>query len=407
MKDSKRITAACLAAVILFSACSQTGIPGTDLSEMLSCPAQSSSEQPESKEASSADTPQSQGSSSSEKEPSSVENDLEKLSSVAQEGVSAASSAVSVASKAPVTSTPAATSKPPAVTSKPPTVSKTPSSSKKPDTETGVIIPAAGTYSGVISIRQPTASGTMVYTDGVSKIDASNTAQGYVMFYTDYSGGARLKLQIKASATYNYDVKPGAWYTFPLQMGNGSYEIKVMENTTGSKYRKIYGETISVALSSSLNPFLYPNQFVNYSVSSRAVKKSFDLCVNAAGEAQKVAAIYHYVTTHITYDSAKASSVTSGYLPNVDSVLASGKGICFDYAALTAAMLRAQGIPTRLAIGTKNGMSHAWNYIYLQNTGWIAVKISFSGGKWNFADTTFAAGGITPTESGYTTLRIY
>ena len=81
-------------------------------------------------------------------------------------------------------------------------------------------------------------------------------------------------------------------------MGNGSYEIKVMENTTGSKYRKIYGETISVALSSSLNPFLYPNQFVNYSVSSRAVKKSFDLCVNAAGEAQKVAAIYHYVTTH-------------------------------------------------------------------------------------------------------------
>ena len=50
---------------------------------------------------------------------------------------------------------------------------------------------------------------------------------------------------------------------------------------------------------------------------------------------------------------------------------------------------------------------HAWNYIYLQNTGWIAVKISFSGGKWNFTDTTFAAGGVTPAESGYTTLRVY
>ena len=48
-----------------------------------------------------------------------------------------------------------------------------------------------------------------------------------------------------------------------------------------------------------------------------------------------------------------------------------------------------------------------WNYIYLQNTGWIAVKISFSGGKWNFTDTTFAAGGVTPAESGYTTLRVY
>ena len=75
-----------------------------------------------------------------------------------------------------------------------------------------------------------------------------------------------------------------------------------MENTTGSKYRKIYGATVPVELSSSLIPFLYPNQFVDYSASSRAVKKSFDLCVNAANEAQKVAAIYHYVTTHITYD---------------------------------------------------------------------------------------------------------
>ncbi len=389
MKITKRITAACLAAVILFSACSQTELSETDSAEASSGPVRSLPEQPESSDAVFSSAPQSREGSSGEEVSSSSES------------VSEVSSAASAASRPQVSGKPQVQAP-----AKPSAPSET-SSGKKPGGETSVIIPAAGAFSGAITIRQPVASGTAVYTDGVNKIDASNTAQGYVMFYTDYSGGARLKLQIKASATYNYDVKPGVWYTFPLQMGNGSYEIKVMENTTGSKYRKIYGATVPVELSSSLIPFLYPNQFVDYSASSRAVKKSFDLCVNAANEAQKVAAIYHYVTTHITYDSAKASSVTAGYLPDVDSILASGKGICFDYAALTAAMLRAQGIPTRLAIGTKDGMNHAWNYIYLQNTGWIAVKISFSGGKWNFADTTFAAGGVTPTENGYTTLRVY
>ena len=38
-------------------------------------------------------------------------------------------------------------------------------------------------------------------------------------------------------------------------------------------------------------------------------------------------------------------------LPSVDETLKTKKGICFDYAALMTAMLRSQGIPTKLEIG--------------------------------------------------------
>ena len=56
--------------------------------------------------------------------------------------------------------------------------------------------------------------------------------------------------------------------------------------------------------------------------------------------------IYTYVTKNITYDEQKATEVVDGYLPVVDETLSSGTGICFDYAALMASMMRTQRIPT-------------------------------------------------------------
>lgn len=73
--------------------------------------------------------------------------------------------------------------------------------------------------------------------------------------------------------------------------------------------------TLDVSLSSSFSPFLYPNQYIAYSAASAAVKKSFDLCAGASGDLAKIEAVYTYVTGHIKYDTDKAKTVTSGYLP--------------------------------------------------------------------------------------------
>ena len=80
-----------------------------------------------------------------------------------------------------------------------------------------------------------------------------------------------------------------------------------------------------------------------------------------------------------------------GYLPNVDDTLKSGKGICFDYAALMSAMLRSQRIPTKLEVGYAGEVYHAWISVYLTGTGWIDDIIEFDGQSWSLMDPTFAA----------------
>ena len=47
------------------------------------------------------------------------------------------------------------------------------------------------------------------------------------------------------------------------------------------------------------------------------------------------------------------------------------KGICFDYAALMTAMLRSQGIPTKLEIGYSGEVYHAWISTYIDEIGWV------------------------------------
>ena len=75
--------------------------------------------------------------------------------------------------------------------------------------------------------------------------------------------------------------------------------------------------------------------------------------------------------------------------------MSTGKGICFDYAALTAAMLRSQGIPTKMVFGnvSPDDLYHAWNMFYTEETGWVTAKYEVKGGEWNRLDLTFSANG--------------
>ena len=101
--------------------------------------------------------------------------------------------------------------------------------------------------------------------------------------------------------------------------------------------------------------------------------------------------IYHYIISNITYDTDKAASVAYGYLPDVDDTLSSKTGICFDYAAITAAMLRSQRIPTRLEVGYAGEAYHAWISVYLKEAGWVDNIIEFDGTNWTLMDPTLGA----------------
>lgn len=242
-------------------------------------------------------------------------------------------------------------------------------------------------------VRTPVASGSVTYGNGRATIDASNTSNGYVMI--KYTGGqSRIKIQIAKSTTYTYDLNARNTYeVFPFTEGNGTYSIKIFENVSGNQYAQVMSQNISVSLADEFAPFLTPNQYVNFSNGSAAVNKGAELAASAADEIGVVTNVYNYVINNITYDTAKAASVQSGYLPNVDQVLAQKTGICFDYAALMTAMLRSQDIPTKLFIGYSGGLYHAWVNVYIDNIGWVDNFIYFDGHNWSLMDPTFASSG--------------
>ena len=102
----------------------------------------------------------------------------------------------------------------------------------------------------------------------------------------------------------------------------------------------------------------------------------------------------------------------SGYLPVVDEVFVSQTGICFDYAAVMATMLRSQNIPTRLEVGYVGEEYHAWISIYIKDVGWINGVIEFDGSDWNLLDPTFASASKSPKkfltkDSNYLTKYVY
>lgn len=238
----------------------------------------------------------------------------------------------------------------------------------------------------------PTASGVQVSRNDRAEIDYSNTADGYVMVRFTGSTDKRLKAQvIGPTTTYTYDLTPGeAWTTFSLSDGNGSYKIALYENTTGSKYATVLSETIQVQLTDEFAPFLCSNQYVDYVHAPNTVRKAEELIGAVEDPLEQVAVVYDYIIQSMRYDYDLASTVQSGYLPVLDTVLEQKTGICFDYAALMTGMLRSQGLPCKLVVGYAGDIYHAWISIWTAETGWIDGAVYFDGTSWTRMDPTFA-----------------
>ena len=234
------------------------------------------------------------------------------------------------------------------------------------------------------------------------KLDVSCLAEGYVA--VSAVSDMRLKFQVvKDETTYNYDLpSDGTPGIFPLQGGNGSYRFRVMENVVDKKYSELYSFTCDVVMQDEFQPFLRPSTYINYNRDSACVRKAAELAAAASDELGLVSAVYNYVCGQVTYDREKAASVKSGYLPVPDETMTSGKGICFDYAALAGAMLRSQGIPTKMIFGyvAPEGLYHAWNMFYTPQSGWVTVSFEVRGENWTRMDLTFSANGADSTFIG-------
>lgn len=277
--------------------------------------------------------------------------------------------------------------------------------------------PASQSYA-IDELLLADSPGTAVMEDNAQQvqIDFSNVQSGYIRVKRRIQNEKKMKVQIinhDASLPDNrtfayYDLNTVNEYeTFPLVYGNGNYSIVVYQNTTDKKYMNIYEGKFQVALQNAQDPFLYPNQVVNYQADSKAITLAFELCTGLRDDLSRVKVLYDYVVEHIAYDKEKAEATQNTYvLPVIDETLASEKGICFDYAALLAAMCRSQHIPCKVVVGNTSIEYHAWVEVWLEGQGWINPEVLFEADSWSRADPTFAAS-KTEYEDYYETIYEY
>lgn len=240
----------------------------------------------------------------------------------------------------------------------------------------------------------PSSPGVSVLSDGqTALVDYSNASSGYVSARLLSSTSSRVKFQIsKDDMKYNYDLTSTDVTYFPLQMGNGTYMLKLLVQISGTQYAIAASTEINVQLSDEFVPYLVPNQVVNYNAESKVTSLSFDIVSDDSDDLSRVYHLFNYVVDALSYDKSKAKNVSDVYvLPDIDASLAAGSGICFDYASTLAAMCRLQNIPAKVIVGWTDIEYHAWCEIYLEGEGWINPKVYFKGTSWSLLDPTFAS----------------
>ena len=242
---------------------------------------------------------------------------------------------------------------------------------------------------------KPSNGGTTTLKNNGCEIDTSKAAAGTIRVRQN-GNPTKVKVLVYfngSSKYYQYTIPTNnTWTSIPLQSGSGTYKVRFMKQVSGNSYSQMYSVTFQVGMQNANSAYLNPSQYVVYNSGSACVAKAKSLVSGAGSDAQKVSKIYSYIVNNISYDYDKMKNLPSGYLPNPDSTLASRKGICFDYAALMAAMLRSQGVPCKLVIGNADGQYHAWNMVYVN-------------GSWQLYDPTFGAAG--QRAGSYVAERVY
>ena len=251
---------------------------------------------------------------------------------------------------------------------------------------------AAGSENKELQVILPEASGEKIEKNDQMIIDYSNASKGYVMVQYLEETEAKLKAQVKCPGeiTYTYTLTPGVWAAFPLTEGNGEYKVTVFRNVIGTSYATMGSVSLNVTLENPMLPFLTANQYVNYTEETKCVQEAVKLCEGIEGELEKVKTIYEWTLKKFSYNTIKAKTVESGYVPDLDAVFKARKAICFDYASTMVAMLRSQGVPTKLVIGYSGSVYHAWINVYTEESGWITGAVYFNGEEWCLMDPTFA-----------------
>lgn len=215
--------------------------------------------------------------------------------------------------------------------------------------------------------------------------------------------GSNMRIMVeKDSDIYYYSLKNTNEH-IPLQLGAGTYTVKILQNIEDHKYKVVKKSSLNID-NDSLDVFLSSSQPIYWDRDESIAKIAYEITKNHPSKKGKIEAVYKYVIENIKYDNNKINVIDDDYIPDLERILNDKNGICYDYSALFAGLLRSQGIHTKLVKGYKNDIKeyHAWNEVLLDD-------------KWVIIDTTYDAAlfkgnrnlSMIKQESEYNKIREY
>ncbi|SFM22857.1 Transglutaminase-like superfamily protein [Paenibacillus sp. 1_12] len=210
-------------------------------------------------------------------------------------------------------------------------------------------------------------------------IDKSSLNKGIFTVNSNSKDTKAIVRITKGNVKYDYNLANGAHY--PLQLGDGNYNVMIAELIANNKYKVVLQENIDLKIENENSVYVQSIQLIDWNDATKSVAEAKKLTVGAKTDIDKVKAIYSYITKNIKYDYAKTETVEASYIPILDAVYDQASGICYDYAATFAAMVRSEGIPTRLMMGYEVNapdVYHAWNQVFLKESNeWVTIDTTY------------------------------
>jgi hypothetical protein len=131
---------------------------------------------------------------------------------------------------------------------------------------------------------------------------------------------------------------------------------------------------------------------------SDIISLASSITVGMQNDYEKVKAIHDWVAGNVWYDRDVAIGFTQAYISSTQAYISSKdtldnkRGICYGYANLTAALLRASNIPAKVVLGYALGATGSSSAVFFDVSDGTANHVwneVYAGGRWIIIDTTW------------------
>ena len=154
---------------------------------------------------------------------------------------------------------------------------------------------------------------------------------------------------------------------------NGTYEVRVLKHKVDNKYSRVFSKQVVVE---NCKGYMGSSEVVDFEENQKFLQSDAIQKVLSNKEDYQIAqAAFKYLDKNWKYNYERAKTVKSWYVPNTDVNAVDKSGICYDYAAAYASIMREAGIQCKVIFGyvqTKTGsVYHAWNEVNLYGEWYI------------------------------------